>query len=115
MKKEKMIDLAKKQLEAYNHRNIDLFCTYYHPEVEVFDLNKNEKIISGIALFRERYRSRFAENPRLHCELKSRTVLGQSVLDEEWVTGVEGATAASHVVAIYHFQDDLISKVFFTR
>jgi hypothetical protein len=67
-----------------------------------------------MATFRQRYHQRFSENPQLNCELRSRIVLGDSVLDEEWVTGASGVSP-SHLVAIYYFRDNLISKVFFTR
>lgn len=113
MNKEKMIALAQGQLDAYNQRDIDTFCSFYHPRVEVFRLSNNEKICEGIESFRALYQSRFEENPELHCELRSRVVLNESILDEEWVTGA--GPSPSHVVAIYHFSDDLIRRVNFTR
>lgn len=115
MNKERMIELAQNQLDAYNQGNIDNFCENYHQEVEAYSLPDNNLIVKGIEQFRKNYGERFKNNPKLHCELKSRTVLTNSVLDEEWVTGVEGATGPSHVVAIYHFKDNLIYKIWFTR
>lgn len=116
MKKEEMVALAQGQLDDYNRRDLEAFCTHYHPEVQVYRLGEvTEKICEGIEAFREIYRGRFDSNPRLHCELKHRTVLSGSVLDEEWVTGVEGAAAPSHVVAIYGFRDGKIGYVWFTR
>lgn len=109
-----MIALAQGQLDDYNNRDIDAFCRHYHPEVEVYRLGAvTEKICQGIDAFREIYRKRFESNPELHCELKSRIVLNNSVLDEEWVTG--GAPTPSHVVAIYAFKDGLINQIWFTR
>lgn len=116
MKKEEMIALAQGQLDAYNNRDIQTFCTFFHPEVKVYRLGEVvEQTCNGMETFREIYRKRFDENPGLHCELRSRVVLNGSVLDEEWVTGVTGASAPSHVVAIYGFRDGLISSVCFTR
>lgn len=112
MNKEKMIELAQGQLDAYNARDLEKFCSFYHPNVLVYKLTQSEPISSDFETFTNMYKVRFAENPELHCELKSRVVLKDSVLDEEWVTG---AGAASHVVAIYGFKDDLISHVWFTR
>lgn len=111
--KNKMVTLAQGQLDAYNKRDIDTFCTFFHPQVQVFRMAQNEKICSDIETFRTIYKARFNENPELHCELKSRVVLNDSVLDEEWVTG--GGQNPSHVVAIYGFTDDLISHVWFVR
>ena len=107
-----MVELAQGQLDAYNKRDLEAFCSFYHPQVEVYRLAQNEKTCSDFETFKEMYRSRFADNPELHCELRSRIVLNDSVLDEEWVTG---AGTPAHVVAIYGFKDNLISKVWFTR
>ncbi len=115
LSKEKMEELVRGQLQAYNERNLERFCTFFSEDVEVFDLEKNQKIFSGMGEFRKTYSKRFSENPNLHCELKSRVVLSQSILDEEWVTGVEGAAQPSHLVAIYKFNQEKIAKVFFTR
>ncbi len=116
MKKERMIELAQGQLDAYNKRDIEKFCTYFHPEVQVWRLNGEPiKTCSDMATFKKMYTARFDNNPKLHCELRSRVVLNDSVLDEEWVTGVEGQEIPSHVTAIYGFRDDLIGYVWFTR
>jgi hypothetical protein len=116
MTKEEMVALAQGQLEAYNKRDIEAFCKHYHPLVEVYRLGEvTEKICIGIDAFKEIYRSRFDLNPELHCKLMNRTVLNQSVLDEEWVSGVAGASAPAHVMAIYAFKDGLIGYVWFTR
>lgn len=111
--KERMVELAQGQLDAYNERNLEKFLTFYHPNVQVFKLAGNEKICEGLEAFRPIYKKRFEENPELHCELKSRVVLNDSVLDEEWVTG--GGPTPGHVVAIYGFLDNLIAYVWFTR
>lgn len=116
MTKEEMVALAQGQLDAYNRRDLESFCRHFHSDVQVYRVGQTpEKTCEGIDAFREIYRSRFDSNPNLHCELKSRVVLNSSVLDEEWVTGVTGASGPSHVVAIYHFKDGLISSVWFTR
>lgn len=111
--KEKMIELAQGQLEAYNQRDLNKFLTFYHKNVIVYKLLNNELICNDFEAFREMYKKRFDDCPQLHCELKSRVVLNDTVLDEEWVTG--GGPNPSHVVAIYGFTDQLISHVWFTR
>lgn len=113
MEKSQMIALAQAQLEAYNQRDIETFCKHYHPDVEVYRLPSREPICLGLQSFRDLYKKRFDENPQLHCELKSRTILNNSVIDEEWVTGVVGAQAASHVSAIYFFKENLIHQIYF--
>lgn len=116
MTKEKMVALAQAQLEAYNQRDLEKFCKNYHPQVKVYRLEPGHELsFEGIEKFREVYKARFESCPGLHCELKSRIVLGSKILDEEWVTGDPKVPAGSHVVAIYGFQDDLISHVWFAR
>ena len=116
MNKERMIELVQGQLDAYNNRDIEKFCTFFHPEVQVWRLNGEPvKTCSDIETFRKMYTTRFESNPELHCEIRHRTIMNGSVLDEEWVTGVVGQEAPSHVVAIYSFRDDLIGYVWFTR
>jgi hypothetical protein len=114
MKKEEMIKLAQGQLEAYNKRDLEKFCEYYHPQVSVARLGEPEIICQGIETFKQLYKKRFDLNPGLNCQLKNRIVLKGAILDEEWVTGVTGASEPSHLVAIYHFKDHLISQVWFT-
>src|SRR5450759_5384349 len=105
---EKMILLSQGQLDAYNKGFIANFVRFYHPEIEAYRLPEMTLICKGMAEFTKVYEKRFEDNPRLHCELRSRTVLSQSVLDEEWVTGVENDPSPGHLVAIYHFKENLI-------
>ncbi len=110
---EKNLPLVQGQLDAYNKRDINTFCKYFHPEVEVFKLGQQEPLFIGMEKFKEVYHSRFEQNPDLLCELKSRVVLENSILDEEWVTGDVRQNKPIHVVAIYQFKDNLIFKVSF--
>lgn len=110
-----MVALAQGQLDAYNNRDLARFLSYYHPKVEVFRINQGDCICNDFETFTNMYKDRFEKNPELHCQLKSRIVLENTVMDEEWVTGVAGAAAPSHVVAIYNFEDNLIRKVWFAR
>lgn len=112
--KEKMIQLAQGQLDAYNRRDLEKFCSHYHPLVKVYQIGSNEMTCENLDQFREIYRKRFDSSPGLHCQLKSRIVLETKVLDEEWVT-TDASPEGSHVVAIYGFQDQLISHVWFAR
>ena len=112
--KEKMLKLCQGQLDAYNIGDINLFTNFYHPDVHAFRLQDNELIFKGIEALRSLYKKRFEDNPNLHCELKSRVVLEQSILDEEWVTGLMNQESSTHVVAIYKFKDDLIHSIWFT-
>lgn len=115
LNKEEMIALAEGQLHAYNNRDIEKFCTFFHPNVIVYVAGNPIPTCEGIEAFKTIYTARFNDNPDLHCQLKSRIVVDHAVLDEEWVTGVASALAPSHVVAIYQFKDGLIHTVSFVR
>lgn len=114
--RERMIELAQGQLEAYNARNIDQFCSYYHEQVEAFDLNgqtlETRLICRGKESFRKIYDKKFNETPDLFCELKNRLVTKFSVIDEEQVT-VRQNEPQIHAVAIYQFKDNLIYRIHF--
>ncbi|MBY0413137.1 MAG: nuclear transport factor 2 family protein [Bdellovibrionales bacterium] len=113
MNKERMVELAQGQLDAYNKRDLETFCSFYHPEIQVFKMAENIRTCFGMEEFKKIYFSRFDNSPELHCELRSRVILNDTILDEEWVTG--GGPTPSHVVAAYSFKDNLISHVWFIR
>lgn len=110
-----LLDLVRRQLDAYNNRDLDAFVACYHPEVTVIRLLTGETTDSGIEEFRAGYKLLFDSNPNLHCELKSRIVLADAVIDEEWVTGVSKYPNGLHAVAIYTCQDGLINRVWFPQ
>lgn len=79
------------------------------------NLVANEVSLEGMDRFLEIYRTLFSSSPSLNCELKSRIVLDDAVLDEEWVTGIPRFPNGLHAVAIYGFRDGLIDRVWFPR
>jgi hypothetical protein len=106
-------NLIEGQEKEYNNRNLDAFCKFFHQDIECIWLN-NGKVESGMKLFREGFKKLFDSSPGLHCEIRSRIYCQNSVIDEEFVTGSMAYPDGIHAVAIYHFKDDLISKIFFT-
>lgn len=108
MTTEERVALVQGQLEAYNARDIEKFCSFYHPEVTVYRVGESTPFCSGIENFKKSYGQKFETTPDLHCTLKSRIVLKGKVLDEESVV-----PSGSHVVAIYDFKDGLIKDIWF--
>jgi hypothetical protein len=108
MNAEQRVALVKGQLDAYNNRDIDKFCSFYHPEVTAYRLGQDAPFCVGMETFRKIYDDKFKNTPDLHCTLKSRIVLNNKVLDEESVV-----PSGSHVVAIYEFKDGLIKDIWF--
>ncbi|PKN45240.1 MAG: hypothetical protein CVU59_09630 [Deltaproteobacteria bacterium HGW-Deltaproteobacteria-17] len=102
------------QLAAYNDRHIDLFVSYFHPEVELFVHGEPAPFVKGSAALRESYAKMFKASPLLHCELERRIAIGDFVIDEERVSGLRGG-APVHAVAIYQVKANKIVKAWFLR
>jgi len=115
MTKLEMENLAQRQLEAYNQRDLKAFCDCYHPEVHVMNLISNEVHCTNKIQLEASYQELFSSSPKLHCELKSRIVLDTTIIDEEWVSGSSRYPKGVHAVAIYGFRDGLIDRVWFPR
>lgn len=113
MTKDQMTKLVERQLDAYNRRDLQAFSACYHTDVMVNFLISGKTDSKGIKEFTEGYRELFEISPELKCELKSRTVLKDSIIDEELVTGLAGHPNGLHAVAIYGFRDGLIDRVWF--
>ncbi|WP_109302723.1 nuclear transport factor 2 family protein [Aquimarina sp. AU474] len=103
--------IVQEQLEAYNARNIDDFVNTFSDTVKAYDyptkLNMDgkeqlQKIFSGF----------FSQTPDLHCEIKNRIVIGNMVIDEEFVTANGDNFSA---VALYKINGDKIDKMYFIR
>ena len=116
------ISLVQGQLEAYNRHDVDLFCSFYHDNIEIFRINKlnqlsdfkSHDILTGITKFREVYLNLFNEFPQIHCQLKSRIILKDCIIDEEEVYKSKNDDIL-HAVAIYKFKDNKIQQVWFAR
>jgi hypothetical protein len=106
-------ELAQRQLEAYNRRDLESFVACYGPEVEVRRLGSHELLLCGQDALRESYGKLFAQSPALHCRLVHRTVVGAFVFDEEQVSGRNGSDDIRHVMAIYEIKGAAIANVWF--
>jgi hypothetical protein len=109
------VEVVDKQLERYNALDLHGFCSCYHPDVTVEWILSKKIVSQGLTDFRSRYEQLFASSPKLHCEIKSRLHLADSIVDEEFVTGINGLPEGLHTVAIYGFLDGLINRVWFVR
>ena len=112
--KEKMIEIVQKQLTAYNEKNLIQFSECYHEDIECYRIN-NSPICKGKKSFNSMYENLFLTSPLLRCEVKSRIVLDEFVIDEEFVTGRSNKTDILHVAVIYGFRDGFIEKVWFVK
>lgn len=104
-------DLAQRQLNAYNFRNIDAFLEPYADDVEVYNY-PDTLLFKGKETMRPGYSQMFDNIPNLHCELVGRISQGNVVMDKERVQMGNNIVEA---IAIYHIENNKISKVYFVK
>lgn len=105
--------LAQKQLDAYNLKDLDAFLAVYSDSVKVYN-HPDKLILQGKDEMRKRYTNRFSNSPDLHCTLTNRMVLGNVVIDQEYVIFDKNKPAAE-VMALYKMAHGKIQEVYFIR
>ncbi len=108
---ENPVAIVQQQLEAYNARNIDAFMATYSDDVRLFNY-PNSLTSMGQEKMRNRYQGFFESTPDLNCEIKKRMIIGNKVIDLEYLT-VNGQNFSA--VAIYEVENGKIAKVTFIR
>ncbi|RIV27736.1 amidohydrolase [Fibrisoma montanum] len=106
-------DLAQRQLNAYNARNIDAFLEPYADDVEIYTF-PDKLLYKGKEAMRKQYSGMFERTPVLHCELVNRIAVGNTVIDHESVTFAPDREPVK-AVAIYKIENGKIAKVYFAR
>ena len=103
---------VRKQLEAYNARDIDAFMKWWADDCSYFAF-PSQLLAQGAAAIRQRHLDRFQE-PNLFGRLINRACVGNLVVDQEIVTRtfLEGPGQVD-VIAIYEVQDGKIMKAWF--
>ena len=104
------LELVQGQLEAYNNRDIETFCTYFAQDVMVFEGRDRSLIMEGMSNFRERYTNTFS-NEELYCQITHRIDMGDIIIDQELVMGF--ATEPVNAVAVYRIENNIIQEVTF--
>lgn len=101
--------IVQRQLNAYNARDIEAFLNTYADDIELYNF-PDELRSKGKQAMREGYASFFENTKDLHCEIKNRIVLGNKVIDQEYITANGNNFGA---VAIYEVDKGKIVKVTF--
>lgn len=105
--------LAQEQLNAYNARNIEAFLAPYSDSVTIYDQASGKLLMRGKEQMRQRYAAMFDKAKELHCQLVNRMVMGNTVIDQERVTGV--GEKPMEAIAVYTIENGKIVKVSFIR
>lgn len=104
-------DPVQRQLDAYNAHDLERFLAEYTDDVQVFRPPSAEPVLSGKQAFGEHYAKNRFNLPELHAKLVNRIVSGNTVVDQEEVTGLPTGTLAA--VVVYKVVDGRISTVWF--
>ncbi|SHN13112.1 amidohydrolase family protein [Chitinophaga sp. CF418] len=105
--------LVQEQLNAYNARNIEAFLAPYSDSIAIYDQASGKLLMQGKEQMRQRYAAIFDRAKELHCQLVNRMVLGNTVIDQEKVTGM--GEKPMEAIAVYTIENGKIVKVSFIR
>ena len=103
--------LAQQQLNAYNAHDLEAFLAPYSEEVEIY-MFPDKLQMKGKAAMRKDYQF-ITQLPNLHCRLVSRIVEGNTVIDQEEVSGMDNKPITA--IAMYEMANGKISKVYFKQ
>ena len=107
------IDIAQKQLDAYNAQDLESYVSFFAEDCVVSGLNGVPTETSRAAIT-IRYAKAFAQFPENKAILKNRIAVGNTVVDHELVIRSPSGEQFE-IIAIYTFKDGLISRVDFTK
>ena len=91
--------------------DIDAFLATYSDGVQLFNY-PTTKIGEGQEQMRKMYQGFFENTPDLNCEIKKRMIIGNKVIDQEYLT-INGQNYSA--VAIYEVENDKIARVTFIQ
>ena len=107
-------EIVQKSLEAYNNRNLEKFMTYFSDDIEMYSF-ECEQTAKGYDNVKKLYKALFDSSPNLHSKILNRTVIGNKVIDHEYITGRRGSDEAIEIVFIYVIENDKIVKTMLIR
>ena len=103
-------EIAEAQLIAYNNGDVESFMKVFHEEISIWNYGDSEPRISGFENVKKVYKDLFESSPNLHSEVINRSVIGNKVLDYEYITGRNGNSEPFFLIMIYEIKDNKIYK-----
>lgn len=103
--------IVQEQLDAYNNRNLEEFVLVFSDTLKAYNY-PDQLLFEGKEKLQEIFSKWFDETPDLHCDLKNRMVVGNLVIDQEYVTANGDNFSA---VAIYQVGNEKIVTMTFVR
>ena len=104
-------DSVQRQLEAYNAHDLERFVAEYTEDIQVFRPPAAEPVLSGKNAFAEHYAKNRFTLPNLHAEVVNRMVAGNTVVDHEQISGLQGGVLEA--IVVYQVTEGRIRAVWF--
>lgn len=117
MNEPEIVTLSRRQLEAYNRRDIHAFAACFHDEVIVL-AEDGTVVHRGIEAFTAAYGAMFAAHAEVRATVSERIVHGAHVVElEHWsrVHGETGVRAEGTVIVRYTAREGRIAIAAFLR
>lgn len=105
------VEVVQRQVEAYNHRDLNRFVSAYSDTIRIFRMPSFEPTISGKVQLAEFYATQRFNLPGLRAEIVNRMVLGDRVIDHERISGVRDTPF--EIAAVYQVLGESIERVWF--
>jgi hypothetical protein len=103
-------EMAEKIFQAYSQRNLKDFSAQFSEDVEVY-LFPSSLLYKGKAALEKNYIQFFNANPKFKCELVSRKINGNKIVEELNITRSNGKASKSTIV--YEVENELVKKMYF--
>lgn len=104
--------IVQQQLEAYNQHDLDAFMGVFHGEASVWRLGAPKPVADGFDEVKKLYEKVFADSPNLHSTVINRTIIGNTVIDYERITGRNGGDQTLYLVMVYQIEDGKIKRAY---
>lgn len=103
-------EVVQGSLDAYNAHEFEKFMSYFHENIEMYELHECEPSVKGIDAVRKRYQSYFEASPDLHSKIENRMVFGNTVIDYEYITGARGSDKPYELIFMYEVEEGKIIR-----
>lgn len=103
-------EIVQGNLEAYNERDLDRFMADFSEDIVMYSGMHGEVFATGKEEVRSVYGKLFAASPELHSKILKRIVLGNTVIDHEFITGRNGSNKPLELVLIYEVENEKIVR-----
>jgi hypothetical protein len=107
--------VVQQQLDAYNSRSIDAFMKIVCDSAEFWVLGEEKPWAVGHEAIKSVYQKLFESSPNLHSELLSRTILGNTIIDHEKITGRLNADSPIELIMVYVVEEEKIIRAYAIR